>query len=290
MRVLVLGGTCFLGRRVVERLHERGDSVLVVHRGRLEPEEWIPVGHLHTDRRRFADHTAAVAEFAPDAVVERWLRRGAAVLRLPLIYGPHDRQRREDAVLRRLRAHRSHIPIGVGNLLWTRGHVDDLCHRCPRRDRQPGRGRPGGQPRRDTHRHRPCLAHPDPRCRRGRCRVGDRGRRDAARGPGHHRCTGPAPARLRRSRAAAARLVTRRPGDPRQGVGPLASRLSTYRNHLDRCGLGPRRRRSRWNPSLTAQDSAEGGGVGEQGHAQLEDPHQLLGHRQVPEKHHSHAR
>ncbi|MGH3693524.1 MAG: NAD-dependent epimerase/dehydratase family protein [Pseudonocardiaceae bacterium] len=206
MRVLVPGGTWFLGRRVVERLHERGDSVLVVHRGRSEPEEWIPARHLHTDRRRLADHAAAVAEFAPDAVVDscpltgadvdavlpvlpevptvvlssqdvyaaftglrdgrevaavpitedselwserypyrgsgidivpddydkldvedRWLRRGAVVLRLPLIYGPHDRQRREEAVLRRLRAHRSHIPIGVGNLLWTRGHVDDLA-------------------------------------------------------------------------------------------------------------------------------------------------------------------
>lgn len=60
-------------------------------------------------------------------VEERWLRRGAVVLRLPLIYGPHDWQRREETVLRRLRAHRSRIPIGVGNLLWTRGHVDDLA-------------------------------------------------------------------------------------------------------------------------------------------------------------------
>jgi len=32
MRVLVLGGTTFIGRRVVERLHGRGDAVLVVHR------------------------------------------------------------------------------------------------------------------------------------------------------------------------------------------------------------------------------------------------------------------
>lgn len=206
VRVLVLGGTCFLGRRVVERLHVRGDSVLVAHRGRSEPAPWISVRHLHTDRTHLAEHTGTIAEFAPDAVVDscpltaadvdavlpvlpevpavvlssqdvyeaftglrsgrelsalpitedsplrserypyrdaadnavpedydkldveqRWLRRGATVLRLPLIYGPHDRQRREEAILRRLRAHRQHIPLGVGNLLWTRGYVDDLA-------------------------------------------------------------------------------------------------------------------------------------------------------------------
>lgn len=33
-------------------------------------------------------------------VEERWLDRGAVVLRLPMVYGPHDRQRREDLVLR----------------------------------------------------------------------------------------------------------------------------------------------------------------------------------------------
>ena len=70
VRVLVLGGTCFLGRRVVERLHVRGDSVLVAHRGRSEPAPWISVRHLHTDRTHLAEHTGTIAEFAPDAVVD----------------------------------------------------------------------------------------------------------------------------------------------------------------------------------------------------------------------------
>lgn len=48
-------------------------------------------------------------------------------MRLPLIYGPHDWQRREEIVLRRLRAGRTEIPVGAANLLWTRGYVDDLA-------------------------------------------------------------------------------------------------------------------------------------------------------------------
>ncbi|MGH3566074.1 MAG: NAD-dependent epimerase/dehydratase family protein [Pseudonocardia sp.] len=60
-------------------------------------------------------------------VEERWLPRGAVVLRLPLVYGPHDWQRREEPVLRRVRAGRARIPVGPANLLWTRGHVDDLA-------------------------------------------------------------------------------------------------------------------------------------------------------------------
>ena len=44
-----------------------------------------------------------------------------------MIYGSHDWLRREEPILRRLRAHRRRIPLGAANLLWTRGHVDDLA-------------------------------------------------------------------------------------------------------------------------------------------------------------------
>ncbi len=60
-------------------------------------------------------------------VEEHWLARGAVVLRLPMVYGPHDQQRREDLALRRVRARRPQMPIGAGNLLWTRAHVDDVA-------------------------------------------------------------------------------------------------------------------------------------------------------------------
>jgi len=206
MRVLVIGGTRFPGRRVVERLVERGDEVLVVHRGRSSPDRWVPVKHLLADRRDLALHRAEIRVFDPEAIVDtialtgadadavvpvlppvpavvlssqdvyeayaglrsgrcvaavpltedselrhqrypyrglgvggipddyekidveqRWLARGAVALRLPLVYGERDWQRREEPILRRLRAGRASIPVGPASLLWTRGHADDLA-------------------------------------------------------------------------------------------------------------------------------------------------------------------
>jgi nucleoside-diphosphate-sugar epimerase len=206
MRVLVLGGTSFIGRRVVERLHERGDEVAVAHRGKTEPSNWVPVTHIHADRHELGSHETQIRSFAADAIVdssaltgadvdavtgvlpdvptvvlssqdvyqaiaalrtgrcdasvpldedselrrdrypyrgrgydgvpddyekidveERWLPRGAVVLRLPMVYGPHDDQQREDPILRRIQSGRTAIPIGEDTLLWTRAHVDDVA-------------------------------------------------------------------------------------------------------------------------------------------------------------------
>ena len=194
--MLVLGGTGFIGRRIVERLHARGEQVLVVHRGTSEPSRWVAVEHLHADRHHLADHAGRIRGFDPQAIVDaialtaadvdavlpilpavpavvlssqdvyqasvglrtgqvedsvpldedarlrhqrypyrgmgypgvpedydkfdveqRWLARGAVVLRLPMVYGPHDDQVREDMVLRRIRAGRAVMPVGAGNLL-----------------------------------------------------------------------------------------------------------------------------------------------------------------------------
>ena len=60
-------------------------------------------------------------------VEERFLWRGATVIRLPMVYGEHDPQRREEPVLRRLRAGRARIPIKAGNWLCTRGYVGEMA-------------------------------------------------------------------------------------------------------------------------------------------------------------------
>lgn len=59
-------------------------------------------------------------------VEERYLDRGAAVLRLGFVYGERDPQRREDFVLRRVRAGRERIPFGSGGWIVSRTYVADV--------------------------------------------------------------------------------------------------------------------------------------------------------------------
>lgn len=208
MRVLVVGGTKFIGRRVVEQLTARGDEVAVVHRGRSEPPDLPECRHLHAARHEFAHVAPEIGSFAPDAVVdtmaltaadadavlphlpdvplvvlssadvyeaydvfrhggtelpvpmdetapvrsERYpyrgmelgsavdaetyekldvepgdLARGGVVLRLGFVYGEHDGQRREEFVLRRVRAGRERMPIGTGTFLGSRCYVGDVA-------------------------------------------------------------------------------------------------------------------------------------------------------------------
>jgi nucleoside-diphosphate-sugar epimerase len=60
-------------------------------------------------------------------VEELYLRRGATVCRLPMVYGEHDGQRREWFILRRVAAGRTRIPIGAGTWLSTRAYVGDVA-------------------------------------------------------------------------------------------------------------------------------------------------------------------
>lgn len=70
MRVLVLGGTRFIGLALVSELLGAGHSVAVVHRGEHEPEELRDVEHFHLDRRELGRHRRELARFRPDAVID----------------------------------------------------------------------------------------------------------------------------------------------------------------------------------------------------------------------------
>jgi nucleoside-diphosphate-sugar epimerase len=205
MRVLMLGGTRFIGRRIAADLVARGDDVIVVHRGQTEPDQPDGCTHLHTDRAEFGQVAERVRALRPDAVIDTlamtkadadavlphlpdtilvllssvdvyrayelvladrggepvpiteespvrqgryplrevlpgrgetydkldvepgYLARGGTVLRLAMIYGEHDGQRREEFILRRVRAGRRRIPIGPGTFLGSRCYVGDVA-------------------------------------------------------------------------------------------------------------------------------------------------------------------
>ncbi len=205
MRVLVLGGTRFIGRAASEALISAGHELLVVHRGESEPESVTTARHLHIPRAELAGVRDEIADFAPEAgldtlaltradaeiavsaiptgcctvvlsscdvyrayssrdagivtdavpldetsplrsgrypyrgrlpgfddyekldVEEAYGARGATILRLGFVYGPHDPQRREEFILRRVRTGRQRIPFGPGNWLLSRCFVTDAA-------------------------------------------------------------------------------------------------------------------------------------------------------------------
>ncbi|MFE5398088.1 SDR family oxidoreductase [Streptomyces sp. NPDC056568] len=76
MRLLVLGGTEFVGRAVVEAALGRGWEVTVFHRGRHAPPPGVR--SLHGDRTA-PDGLTALADGAWDAVVDTWSAAPRAV-------------------------------------------------------------------------------------------------------------------------------------------------------------------------------------------------------------------
>ena len=67
MRILVLGGTLFVGRAFVEAAVDRGHEVTLFHRGRTNPELFPELEHVLGDRE---ESLAAVAGRSFDAVVD----------------------------------------------------------------------------------------------------------------------------------------------------------------------------------------------------------------------------
>lgn len=70
MRVLILGGTGFIGSHVVRQMNENGHEVTVVHRGRSATTLPDGVSSLLFDRRELGEHTAQVRKFSPDVVID----------------------------------------------------------------------------------------------------------------------------------------------------------------------------------------------------------------------------
>jgi 2'-hydroxyisoflavone reductase len=68
-KVLVIGGTLFIGRALVERLLERGDEVVILHRGSGTPWDGR-VGEIRCDRNDTAAVRAALAGASFDVVYD----------------------------------------------------------------------------------------------------------------------------------------------------------------------------------------------------------------------------
>lgn len=69
MRILLIGGTSFMGPAVARELLTGGHSVAVYHRGLTEGAVPDGVEHIHGEREALAEARPTLARFAPDVVV-----------------------------------------------------------------------------------------------------------------------------------------------------------------------------------------------------------------------------
>lgn len=94
-------------------------------------EEAVPIreeGPVRDERYPYRGQgNARLDDYEKLDVEEVMSGAGATVLRLPIVYGPNDGQRREEFVLRRVRAGRERIPVGPGTWLATKGFVGDVA-------------------------------------------------------------------------------------------------------------------------------------------------------------------
>ena len=70
MRILVIGGTRFMGPSVVERLAQMGHAVTVFHRGQSSPVLPEGVSRLTGDRRQLDRHAGELRAAAPEVVLD----------------------------------------------------------------------------------------------------------------------------------------------------------------------------------------------------------------------------
>jgi nucleoside-diphosphate-sugar epimerase len=76
MRILVIGGTGFIGRPLVGQLIEQGHSVAVLHRHRSSADVAVQAQQIIGDRRDVIELREGIREFAPDVVIDLILSSG----------------------------------------------------------------------------------------------------------------------------------------------------------------------------------------------------------------------
>lgn len=70
MRVLLIGGTVFIGRATAVELVSAGHEIAFLHRGTREPDDLPVATHIHVDRSEIASVKDQIEAFAPDAVLD----------------------------------------------------------------------------------------------------------------------------------------------------------------------------------------------------------------------------
>ena len=85
-RILVVGGTGFIGRFLVPQLLDAGHDVAVVQRPGAPASAPANARVLHADRRRLAESAAPLRDFAPDVVVDLILSSGRQARELMTVF------------------------------------------------------------------------------------------------------------------------------------------------------------------------------------------------------------
>ena len=69
-RVVVLGGTGFVGPFIVKQLVDRGDDVTLFHRGHREPQLADGAEHVHGEFEQLPEYVAELSRRRPDVVID----------------------------------------------------------------------------------------------------------------------------------------------------------------------------------------------------------------------------